>query len=254
VTEQPTISGIYEYLTGGSEYTEADKGGGEHLRSLLPSISKWLTMLRNLLPAIATELKQAGVTHVIDFASGIPINHIHNTLQDAKVVYSDINEHVVAEGQKIVNDNPNVLYVQHDINDPVGLIKSPEVQALFGEVGKLAVGLSGVSAFLEPEDLQAINQQIYDNVPAGTLLYSQFESKSPDKMTPKFQQFLDLMIAQSGSYNMYSIEEIKSSVEPWTMRQMTPIAEYLNMPADYLKPEDYEEVDIQFHVVIAEKV
>lgn len=250
---KPTISGTYEYLTGGKEYTELDVQAGDHIRSLWPSVSKWLTMIRNLLPAVAAELKQEEVTHVIDFASGMPVNHIHNTLTNAKVVYSDLNPNVVAEGKKLTDDNPNVLYLQHDINKPLQLLKSREVQAFLGEIDKLAIGVSGVAAFLEPSVLQGISEKLYDWAPSGTIFYSEFDCKHPDKITPKFQQFMELMETQLGVYYLYSEEQCRQAVQPWQIRRFTTIQDYLNMPDDFIQPADHEDVDLQFRVIIAEK-
>jgi hypothetical protein len=203
---EPTISGTYEYLTGGNNYTEADITAGDHIQSLWPSVSKWLTMIRNLLPAVATELHAEGVTHVIDFASGMPVNHIHDNLPGAKVVYSDLNPNVVKQAQAITKDDPNALYLQHDINKPLDLVNSPQVQDFLGDIDRLAIGMSGVAAFLEPNVLQANSEKLYHWAPSGTLFYSEFDCKNPNKITPKFQQFIDMMADQLGVYYLYSEE------------------------------------------------
>lgn len=64
----------HEHPAGGSEYAELDVQAGDHIRNLWPSIGKWLTMIRNFLPVVAAQLKKEGVTHVVDFASGISVN------------------------------------------------------------------------------------------------------------------------------------------------------------------------------------
>lgn len=250
---QATLSGTYEYLIGGKEYTELDRGAGEYIRSLWPSVSKWLTMTRQFLPAVAAQLKKEGVTHVVDFASGMPVNHIHNVLTEAKVVYSDIDPNTVASGKKLTAGNPNVLYLQHDIKKPLDLLNSREVQGFLGDIDKLAIGVFGVAAFLEPETLQGIAETLYHWAPPGTILYSEFDCKNPDKMTPNFQKLIDLMASQLGAYHLYSIEQCKQAVQPWRIRLFATAEDYLQISNGYIQPEDHEGVDLQFHVVIAEK-
>jgi hypothetical protein len=253
MTEQATLSGTYEYLIGGKEYTAPDVMAGDYIRSLWPSVSKWLTMTRRFLPAVAAQLKEEGVTHVVDFASGIPVNHIHNTLTGAKVVYSDIDLRTVEAGKKLTAKNPDVLYLQHDINKPLELLNSQEVQDFLGKIDKLAIGVFGVAAFLEPQALQAITEKLYHWAPPGTILYSEFDCKNPNKMTPNFQKLVELMASQLGAYHLYSLEQCRQAVHPWRIRHMTAAEDFLQMPAGYIQPEDREGVDLQFHVVIAEK-
>ncbi len=253
MTEQPTVSGTYEYLTGGTSYNSADIQAGDHIRSLWPSVSKWLTMIRNYLPAVAAELKELGVTHIVDFASGVPDNHIHSVLTDAKVVYSDINPAVVAAGKQLTQGNPNVLYLQHDIHKPLELLESQEVKDFLGPIGKVAIGVSGVAGFIAPDDLQKISEAVYNWAPSGSLYYSEFDCKNPDKMTPKFQEFMNLMESQLGVYYLYSEEQCKYAVQPWQIRKFTTVQEYLDMPDGHIQPEDHEDVDLNFRVIIAEK-
>ncbi|NDJ36562.1 MAG: hypothetical protein GYB64_18070, partial [Chloroflexi bacterium] len=211
--QEPTLSGIYMYLLGGDQYTEAEKEVAEHFRSLIPSISKWLHLVRGYLPAVAELLKAEGVTHVVDFASGVPVGHVHSVLTQARVVYSDIDPAVVTIGQQMLADNDNTLYVQHSVTDPIGLLEKPEVRDFLGEsVTKLAIGVSGIAVFIPPQELQTITKALYDWAPSGTMLYSQFDTTDPGATTPKFEAFKQAA-AQAGSpFHFYTLDEVRESL------------------------------------------
>lgn len=250
----PTISGIYVYLLGGEEYNEADKQVGEFYRSLIPSISKWLLMVRDYLPAAAHHLKSLGVTHVVDFASGIPVNHLDSVLSDAKIVYSDIDPSVLEDAKPLIDGNPNILYVQHDVKEPLSLVHSEQVKAFLGDsIGQLAIGLSGISVFIPPDELKKITSALYDWAPEGTLLFSQFETKAGDKITPQFEQFLGAAEQSGNPYYLYSVEEVHEAVSPWKIETMTPLAEFIGREPGFITEADREGVDLEFYAVIAKK-
>src|SRR5688500_6188204 len=116
--EIPSAARIYDYLSGGTFHFPADRGAAEFMQSLIPSLAKWLKMLRAHLQKAATKLADEGITHFIDFGSGLPSDsHIHAVLPDAKVIYIDVDPYVVAEGQKMLAGNPNTLYLQGDVRE-----------------------------------------------------------------------------------------------------------------------------------------
>src|SRR5215216_2437236 len=100
--EVPSAARIYDYLSGGSFHFPVDRGAAGYMVLLVPSVPKWLQMLRSFLQKAATKLWDDGMTHFVDFGSGLPSeSHIHAVLPKAKVIYFDLDPYVVAEGKRM---------------------------------------------------------------------------------------------------------------------------------------------------------
>src|SRR5687768_2074360 len=113
--EFPSAARIYDYLSGGSFHYPVDRGAADFMVSLVPSVPKWLRMLRAFLQKAAIQLGEAGATHFVDFGSGLPSDsHIHAVLPNARVVYVDSDPYVVQEGKRLLDGVPNTLYVAGD--------------------------------------------------------------------------------------------------------------------------------------------
>ncbi|MGQ9827114.1 MAG: SAM-dependent methyltransferase, partial [Roseiflexus sp.] len=112
-SETPNAARIYSYTLGGSYYLPVDRAAAEYMFSLVPSTPKWVRMLRSFLQHAARRLWVEGLTHFIDFASGLPTDdHIHHVLPDARVVYSDLDLETYNLAQQPVGHLPNVLYLR----------------------------------------------------------------------------------------------------------------------------------------------
>ena len=106
--EAPNAARIYNYTLGGSHYRPADQAAAEYMFSLVPSTPKWVRMLRDFLQQAARQLWDEGITHFIDFASGLPTqDHIHHVLPEAKhqpVIGPDALEHAIPVQEPMIKD------------------------------------------------------------------------------------------------------------------------------------------------------
>jgi hypothetical protein len=85
-------------------------------------------------------------------------------------------------------------------------------------------------------------------------LFATFETKAPDLMTPKMQEFVD-MFAQMGSpYHFLTLEESKRLIGPWQVVEpgFRPLAEWLNLE-DQMTEADHEGVGLEFYGVHLKK-
>lgn len=254
--EIPNAARIYDYTLGGVHNFEADRQAAEYMFSLLPSTPKWVKMLRAFLQEAATRLGEEGFTHFVDFSSGLPTSdHIHAVLPDAKIVYSDIDPLTVSQGQMMMRDNPNVLYLESDIRQATALLESRQVQAFLGGQRQVAFGLNGITVFLTRPEIEQLFQDLYDWAAPGSKLYITFETKNPALTTPQFEQFIG-MFAQAGSpFVLYSLEECLAMGQPWTVDEhgLVTLSEFLGLPEDYLTEADREGVGLEFYAAIMEK-
>ncbi|HYF64202.1 MAG TPA: SAM-dependent methyltransferase, partial [Herpetosiphonaceae bacterium] len=186
----PHAARIYDYLIGGDDYTPADQAAAGAMTGLLPSLPKWLPMLRDYLPRMAAMLYEQGFRHFVDFASGLPHNHLHSALgEDARIVYSDIDPEIVARGREILRDRPNTRYVAADVTRPLGLLNDPAVADFLGRPERLAVGLSGVAVFLQPAAFGQVLDTLYDALPSGSKAFITYETQDPGLSSPPLTTF-----------------------------------------------------------------
>lgn len=252
----PNAARIYSYTLGGTHYFPIDQAAAEYMFSLVPSTPKWVRMLRGFLQQAARQLWAEGFTHFVDFASGLPTeDHIHHVLPDAKIVYSDSDPATYAQAQALVGHLPNVRYLQHDVRDARSLLESAQVRDFLDGERKVAIGLSGITVFLTPDEISQIFHDLYAWAAPGAKLYVTYETKLPNLMTPRLEQFLD-MFRQAGSpFHLYSLDESLAMSQPWrpTPSGLQPLREFLALPADYITEADHEEVGLEFYAAILEK-
>lgn len=190
----PNAARIYNYTLGGPYHTPVDQGAAEYMFSLVPSTRKWVRMLRDCVQQSARTLSAEGFAHFIDFAAGIPDeDHIHHVLPpEARVVYSDIDDFTEAQGQRMVADRPNVLYLKSDINDARAMLDSPEVTEFLGGERRVVFGLNGITVFLTPEQISKLFHDLYEWAAPGSKAYVTYETKAAGQTTPQLEQFLDM--------------------------------------------------------------
>ncbi len=255
-TEFPNAARVYDYTLGGSHNFDADRQAAEYMFSLVPSTRKWVRMLRAFLQEAATQLWEEGFTHFVDFASGLPTSdHVHATLPEAKVVYSDTDPLTIAEATAMLAGNPNVIYRQADVQRPLDLLNSAEVQKFLGDQRKVAIGLNGITVFLPPADIRVMFRELYDWAAPGSKLYITWETKHPNLMTPQMQQFIDMFHKMNAPFWLYSLDECLDMSAPWQVdhKGLVTVREFLGLPEDYVTEADHEGVGLEFYAAIMEK-
>lgn len=254
--EFPSAARIYDYLSGGSFHFPVDRGAADFMVSLVPSVPKWLRMLRAFLQKASVQLWEAGATHFVDFGSGLPSDsHIHAVLPNARVVYVDSDPYVVQEGKRILAGVPNTLYVAGDVLQPRSVLDSPEVKAFLGGTRKAAFGLSGLSVFFTPTELNGIFRELYEWADSGSFVYTNYETKDAALNTPPLQTFVDALSQAGGNYHFYTVEDCYKVSEPWTLTPpgLIPLATFLGLPEGHITEQDRENVNLEFYGAILEK-
>ncbi|HEX2079774.1 MAG TPA: SAM-dependent methyltransferase [Longimicrobium sp.] len=252
----PNAARIYNYMLGGSHWFPADKAAADYMMSLVPSTPKWVHMLRDFLQAAARRLHAQGFRHFVDFASGLPTDdHIHAAVPDARVVYSDIDPHTLQQARQMVAGLPNVIYLEQDVRYPLDLLNSPRVTEFLGGERRVALGLSGVTVFLPPDELSRVFRELYEWAAPGSRLYVTYETKDAALTTPKMEQFIG-MFSQAGSpFYLYSLEECVEMSAPWRIPDagLPRMADFLGLPPGHITEEDREGVGLEFYAAILEK-
>jgi hypothetical protein len=192
----------------------------------------------------------------VDFASGLPTeDHIHHVLPEAKIVYSDLDPETYALAQILVGHLPNVLYLQHDVRAARSLLASAQVRDFLGDERRVAFGLSGITVFLTPDEISQLFHDLYDWAAPGSRLYVTYETKLPDLMTPRLEQFLAIFRQAGSPFYLYSAEQCIALSQPWQLPAagLMPLREFLGLPPDYITDADREEVGLEFYGAVLEK-
>lgn len=255
-TEIPNAARIYNYMLGGSHWVPADQAAAEYMKSLVPSTPKWVNMLRDFLHQAGRDLHAQGFRHFVDFASGLPADdHIHAAVPGAKVVYSDVDPYTLRVAREMVAGTPDVLYLEHDVRDARGLLERPEVTEFLGGERRLALGLSGVTVFLPPDEIRRVLHELYDWAAPGSRLYITWETRMPGQMTPPLQQFLDIFEQTGSPFYLYTRDEAMEMCAPWRLPEggLPTLAGVLGLPSGHITDEDREGVGLEFYAGILEK-
>jgi hypothetical protein len=252
----PNAARIYDYTLGGVYNFEADRQAAEFMFSLVPSTRKWVRMLRSCLKTAAQRLSTEGFDCWVDFASGLPTSdHVHSVMPKTRVLYSDINPMTIAQGQALLGDNPDTLYMECDIRKAGEFLQRADVQAFLKGNRKVVFGANGITVFLSEAENRKFFRDLYDWAAPGSRLFTTFETKAPGLSTPRWEQFVGMFQKMGETFNLFSLPEYLDFCKPWTPTEggVVTVREFLGLPASHITDEDREGVGIEFFAAVLEK-
>ncbi|HVV19786.1 MAG TPA: SAM-dependent methyltransferase [Pseudonocardiaceae bacterium] len=155
--ERPSTARVRDYWLGGSHHNAADETLAEQIVVCAPHLPYGVRIHRAFLRRVITWLVGAGVRQFIDLGSGTPtVGNVHETAQtldpECRVLYTDIDPVVVAEGRDLLADNDNAVYLQADLRRPEQVFDSPELKGLIDLTERTAVLLVDVLHFVRDRD------------------------------------------------------------------------------------------------------
>jgi SAM-dependent methyltransferase len=227
---RPSAGRIYDYLLGGNHNFEIDREAAKKVVEIGPFFPRMFRLIRWFLGEATRRLSAEGFNHFLDFASGLPtVDHIHQIAPEGtKVIYSDIDPVTVAYAQQIISGNSNIRYLQCDAAQPETLLNSPEIEELFGENRKLAIGFNGIAWFLPDEAISRSLKVIYNWAAPGSKLFM-CDSDAPDQ-SEQSQRMVDLY-ENLQRLHIRSLETVKKLVRPWKLLDpgFRPLEEWVEL-------------------------
>lgn len=142
----PNVARMYDYLLGGKDNFTADRDAAGQLLTVLPDVAVACRQNREFLRrAVRYLAAEAGIGQFVDIGSGLPTAcNTHQIAQaarpGARVVYADNDPVVVAHGQVLLAESPDVAVIEADLRQPGDLVGHPLLREL--------VDLSEPTAFL----------------------------------------------------------------------------------------------------------
>jgi hypothetical protein len=148
---------VRDYWLGGTHHNEGDRALAEQLMVCAPHLPYGVRIHREFLRRMTTWLVKAGIRQFIDLGSGTPtVGNVHEITQaidpECRVIYTDLDPVVVAEGRETLAGNDNAAYVHADLRIPEQVLDSPERKALIDLTEPTAVLLVDVLHFVPDED------------------------------------------------------------------------------------------------------
>ncbi|MFI5615059.1 SAM-dependent methyltransferase [Amycolatopsis sp. NPDC051903] len=129
-----SVARVYDYLLGGKDHYEADRKVAESIMVTMPEIADATRENRAFLIRVCRFLAtNAGITQFLDCGSGLPTaENVHQVVQrinaESKVVYTDYDPIVAANGRVLLEDNDRTRYVEADIFEPESILDDDTVR------------------------------------------------------------------------------------------------------------------------------
>lgn len=230
-TTKPHIGRIYDYMLGGHHNFDVDRQAAKRLMEVVPSYPKWARLNRWFLQLIADQWAAEGRTRVLDLGSGLPTQgHFHESMLQARIIYSDSDPLSVAYGQQLLENETNAEYVFADLRDPQPLFD--QASAFFGDERTVAVGLIGVGYFLDDAQLARLAQMLHDwcepgSVMALTYMQTSDRPEHQAKLTEISQRFATTGVL----LHSRSLDQVQALMKPWQIVLSQPLDQWLAIDA-----------------------
>lgn len=174
--EKASAARLYDYFLGGSYNFEIDRALGRQIEKAAPGVPEFAFLNRAYLRRAVRFMLSRGVDQFLDLGSGIPTaGNVHEIAQnmnpDARVVYVDNEPVAVAHADLLLEDNPNAVAIEADLQDYATVLGHEKTRGLLDfsrPVGLLAVA---VLHFLPADvDPYAVLAEYHRALPAGSYL------------------------------------------------------------------------------------
>jgi hypothetical protein len=157
---KPNPARVYDYLLGGANNFEVDRGLAKRLVELVPDVAFMVIENRSFLRRAVTFLAQAGIDQFLDLGSGIPtVGNTHEVAQQinpaCKVLYVDQEAVAVAHSDLLLADNPQADILRADVRRPEEVLSDPKTKAILDFSRPVAILMFAVVHFMDANDKPA---------------------------------------------------------------------------------------------------
>jgi hypothetical protein len=149
-------AGIYDYLLGGSNYSDTDRIAAEKAIAIVPEVRFAARENRAFLQRAVRYVARRGVEQYIDIGSGFPtagpVDQVaREIIADPHVVYVDYDPAVALLSREVLT-SPNTITVVRDLRQPTAIVEDPEVASRIDWTRPVAVLMVAILHFLSDED------------------------------------------------------------------------------------------------------
>ncbi|WP_084526294.1 SAM-dependent methyltransferase [Nocardia vaccinii] len=148
---------VYDYLLGGKDNLEIDRGIAHQMLSRTPDLKTLVWFTRGFMRKAVEMAADAGIRQFIDLGSGIPNSpNVHEVAREiepaARVVYVDYNPVVVAHCDALLAKSPGIAALLGDIRRPHDILDELTDRALIDLDEPVAITLVGVLHYVMDDE------------------------------------------------------------------------------------------------------
>ena len=178
-TDLPHTARIYDYLLGGKDNFEADRGAAAGITADWPNLPKSMRANRDFMRRAGRYLAaELGFRQFLDVGTGLPTApNLHEVVQhvapDAQIVYVDNDPIVLAHARALLTSRSEgkTAYIDADLGDPATILNSPQTRATLDFTKPVALSLLAIVHFLPDDDeVRRIISDFMAVLPAGSAL------------------------------------------------------------------------------------
>ncbi|WP_437721644.1 SAM-dependent methyltransferase [Sorangium sp. So ce861] len=232
---KPHVGRVYDYVLGGHHNYDVDRRAAAAIMNLVPTYPKWAKLNRWFIQLVGQRWSDAGITNVLDLASGLPTQgHLNDYLPEARILFSDIDPVSVIYGEQILADKPNMRYIQADVREPSSLLSA--AAQFFGAERRVAVGCIGIAYMMDDERLSDLLRRMHAFCAPGSVLALSFIEARAASAAHQLNG-----AAALAGVKVYprTAEAIAALMKPWKVRECRPLVEWLDLD-NFLTREEYE--------------
>jgi SAM-dependent methyltransferase len=172
----PNIARMYDYYLGGKDHFEVDRVRAEEAVAVDPTLVTLIKENRAFLGRAVRYLAAQGIDQFLDIGTGLPTQQnvhqiAHSVNPDARIVYVDYDEQVVAHGRALLGDSERTRIIQADLRRPREILDHPDVKRVLDFSRPVALLLVATLHFIPDEDdPSGIMAELRDALAPGSYL------------------------------------------------------------------------------------
>jgi hypothetical protein len=157
---KPNPARVYDYLLGGANNFEVDRGLAKRLVEMVPDVAFMVIENRSFLRRAVTFLAESGIDQFLDLGSGIPtVGNTHEVAQKinsaCRVLYVDQEAVAVAHSDLLLAGNAQADILRADVRRPAEVLADPKTQAMLDFSRPVAILMFAVVHFMDAGDKPA---------------------------------------------------------------------------------------------------
>ncbi|GAA2079456.1 SAM-dependent methyltransferase [Streptomyces albiaxialis] len=190
---------VYDYILGGKTHFAADRAAADDLTSAWPKLPVSMRINRATMHRMGRWLaEEAGIRQFLDIGTGIPTEpNLHQIVQgiapESRVAYVDNDPMVLEHARALLASTPQgrTSYLDADMRDPDGVLRSPELQATLDLSRPVAVTVIAMLQFVE--DASALLRGLTSALAPGSYvaLTTATADITPDEVTEMARRYTE---------------------------------------------------------------
>lgn len=178
-TDRPHAARIYDYVLGGKDNFEADRGVAEQMMAASPLLEPSMRANRRFMARCAGHLAERGFRQFLDIGTGLPTHpNLHEVVQtiapDANIMYVDNDPIVLVHARalltRVLGSTGVIEYLDADLRAPEAIFSAPQFGAAIDLSKPVAVTVIAILQLIDDDDARRIIDDIMSRVPSGSAL------------------------------------------------------------------------------------